>query len=107
MAGKPVSQKVEELAERVGAHIPTAEYRLSGLQEGMGELREQVRELETLAQQVPELRERLRKLEELPAQVARVEERVKPLEKRDDRQWQVWLAIIGAALAIVVTFVKK
>lgn len=37
----------------------------------------------------------------------RHDERIKTLEKRDDRKWQVWLAIGGAGLALLVALLKK
>lgn len=36
-----------------------------------------------------------------------LEGRVKALEKGTDRNWQVWLALIGAGLALLVAFLKK
>lgn len=87
MAGKTVSQKVDELTEKVVGHIPTANYRLDELKDEMAELQERVR--------VGEI-----KLTDL-------EGRVKALEKGTDRNWQVWLALIGAGLALLVAFLKK
>ncbi len=39
--------------------------------------------------------------------LAIVEQRCVALEKVSDRHWQVWLALAGAGLALLVAFLKK
>jgi len=44
---------------------------------------------------------------EMAAKTAVVEERCRALEKHSDRSWQVWLALTGAGLALLVALLKK
>lgn len=47
------------------------------------------------------------KLNELAAGIAMLEQRCAALEKHTDRTWQIWLALVGAGLAILISLVKK
>jgi hypothetical protein len=44
---------------------------------------------------------------ELTAKLAAAEAQCKSLEKLSDRQWSLWLAVIGLAFGIVIALVKK
>jgi DNA repair exonuclease SbcCD ATPase subunit len=61
--------------------------------------------------QLKEAKERVEKIEERvrvgELKLTDLEGRVKALEKGTDRNWQVWLALIGAGLALIVAFLKK
>jgi len=47
------------------------------------------------------------KLSELTAKLAALEERCKSLETGSSRNWQVWLALLAAGIALLVSFLKK
>lgn len=46
-------------------------------------------------------------VELLLQRITSLEERCKSLEKHSDRSWQIWLALLGSLLAIIVAFAKK
>lgn len=97
MPGKTNTEKIEELADRVGEHIPVAAYRF-----------------ETIKKEIEELKLRLLKSEDamiaLLQRTAAQDERIKALEKGTDRRWQ-FAALATSAIAIlvsiIVAFVKK
>ena len=47
------------------------------------------------------------KQSELSAKIAALEAQTKAIEKISDRHWQVWLALGGAILALLVSLLKK
>ncbi len=47
------------------------------------------------------------KVTELAVALAKLEQRCAALEKHTDRTWQVWLALIAAGVAVIVSLVKK
>ncbi|MEO2089381.1 MAG: hypothetical protein ABGY75_07780 [Gemmataceae bacterium] len=65
----------------------------------------------SLDSQLKETKEKVEKIEERvrvgEIKLTDLEGRVKALEKGTDRNWQVWLALIGAGLALLVAFLKK
>ncbi len=91
MAGKTVTQRVDELAEKVEGYIPVTDYRLVELKQDFSTLKQQVRQLEALPQQVSDLKERVKQLEAVESQAARHDERLKAMEKTtdksSDRRW--------------------
>lgn len=90
MAGKTVSQKIEDLTEKVVGHIPTANYRLDELKGEMAELQERVRDLES--------------------KTVDLEGRVKALEKGTDRFWQIApmvISVVGVIVSLVIALSKK
>ncbi len=110
MAAKTVTQRVDELAEKVEGYIPVTDYRLDELKQDFAALKQQVRQLETLPQQVADLKERVKQLEELPQQSARHDERLKTVEKGTDRLWQfapMGISVIALITSVILAFVKK
>jgi cell shape-determining protein MreC len=121
MAGKTISQRLDDLAERVGAHIPVTERRLDEVEEELHSLAEDVRRLERLPQQLGDLKERVKQLEAVESQAIRHDERLKTLEKTSDkssdRRWQlapilvsaggVLISTVGVVVAIVIALAKK
>lgn len=88
MARKTVTQRIDELAEKVERYIPVTDYRLDELKQNFAELREEVRQLTTLPQQVADLKERVKQLEAVEAQSARHDERLKAIEKATDERFK-------------------
>jgi chromosome segregation ATPase len=114
MAGRTISQRLDELAERVGGHIPKTEHRMDEVEDELHALAADVRKLEALPQQVADLRERVKQLEELPQQSARHDERLKTVEKTTDktadRRWQLApmaISVVALLVSVVIAFVKK
>ena len=85
MAGKTISQRLEELADTVGEHIPEANFNIAQHERELLRLAADVRDLEALPQQFADLKERVKLCEELPQQSARHDERLKAVEKGHDR----------------------
>lgn len=94
MSNPTNTQKIDELTRRVGEHIPLAEFRLD----------QQHQETEGVKQRVKVLED---KEPVVLQRMAALEERCKSLEKNSDRTWQVWLALISAGVALVVSLLKK
>ncbi len=88
MAGKTISQRLDELAERVGGHVPKTEHRLDDAEDELHALAAAVRKLEALPQQVADLKERVKQLEAVEAQAARHDERLKAIEKATDERFK-------------------
>ena len=114
MAGKTVSQRLEEITARVLQHIPEAETRMGVYERELRALTADVRKLETLPQQVADLKERVKQLEELNPQAARHDERLKTLEKTtdkgSDRRWQllpILVSVVAILMSVIVAFTKK
>ncbi len=67
--------------------------------------------LEDLSSSIKKLEATIEKLQEkqseATAKLAAFDERLKALDKISDRHWQIWLAIGGAALALLVALLKK
>jgi hypothetical protein len=62
---------------------------------------------EELASTRIELRQAVDRIVAVEARNAVLEERCQALQKLSDRGWQIWLALIGAGLALLVAFLKK
>lgn len=114
MAGKTVSQRLEDLTARVSDHIPQAEVRLDLCERGLYALVEDVRALEALPQQVADLKERVKQLEAVESQSIRHDERLKAMEKAaekgSDRLWQlvpILVSAVGVVIALTALFVRK
>ncbi|HET6572681.1 MAG TPA: hypothetical protein VFG68_03690 [Fimbriiglobus sp.] len=91
---KTNTEKIEELSARIAEPFPLINYQL-------GELKKDIEELKQLAQKLTD------STHETNRRLAAVEQRSSALEKHSDRTWQVWLALLGALLALAVAFFKK
>lgn len=93
LAGE-ITKQLQELLKDFAAFREITNLRVN-LHEG--QLADRVRVDDTLQQ----------KLAELMSKVATIEERSRALEKLSDRGWQVWLALVGAGLALLVALLRK
>ena len=108
MPNPTLTQQVRELrtelqaiSSRLEKGFSLDELKLGGLSANADELKLTLRRLESAIEKLQE------KQTETAAKIAALEAQVKSLEKVSDRHWQVWLALGGAGLALLVAFFKK
>ena len=116
MPGKTNTEKIDELSRQVASHFPVAEMLFKDLRrdidaltrrldEGASLLQSSLLKIAALEQRIVHLEQRA--LEFAPSRIAVVEQRCAQLEKQSDRRWQVWLAILGSVLALLIALLRK
>ena len=101
MAAPTLSEKLEELRREF------TEFRISVIREEtagkltMSSSLEKLAEVRTIVEKIPE------RLAAIESRISALEAHTKALEKVSDRHWQVWLALGGAVLALLVSLLKK
>jgi DNA repair exonuclease SbcCD ATPase subunit len=111
MAKSP-SQRIEELTQKIGDqerrldHLTIfVELQIAKLEQGLKDCQASLKELSREQQQTAT--KQAERLAAVEAKNASLDERCQALQKLSDRGWQIWLALIGAGLALLVAFLKK
>ncbi|HXD88168.1 MAG TPA: hypothetical protein VN641_16895 [Urbifossiella sp.] len=110
----------------IAGQFPVFEYRLEEAKQDVQSLEKRVQLLEVeavqratankhpceqllseVAQTRGELKAALDRLAAYESKNAALEERCQALQKLSDRGWQGWLALVGAAVALLVALIKK
>ena len=88
------SEKIEQLIPAVAKLETLVEEKADRLNREISLVRDDVRRLQQLT-------------ESHVQKLAALEERCKSLETGASRHWQVWLALLAAGVALLVSFLKK
>jgi hypothetical protein len=91
---KTNTEKIEELTARVAEQFPLINYQLGELKRDIDEIKQSVQKSIDSAN-------------DFNSRLSALEQRCAALEKHSDRTWQVWLALLGALLALAVALFKK
>jgi ElaB/YqjD/DUF883 family membrane-anchored ribosome-binding protein len=98
---KTDGQKVDELTERVARLEAVFEVRSA---QAAGEYQHVLAEFADLRSEVRRVLDRQAATD---AKQTATDHRCAALEKQGDRNWQAWLALVGAGLALLVALLKK
>lgn len=116
MAGKTNTERIQELSDKIAAHMPYTELKLQDLRREIdslaGKFTDSASDLQSARRTIAVLEQRIEHLEqraqEAPSsRIAVVEQRCAQIEKQSDRRWQVWLAILGSFLALLIAVLRK
>ena len=98
---RELKSELQAITSKLEKGFSLDEVKLDGLRGNADELRLVLKRLESAIDKLQD------KQNELSTKTAALEAQVKSLEKISDRHWQVWLALGGAGLALLVAFIKK
>ena len=93
--------ELQAITSRLEKGFSLDEVKLGGLTANADELKLSLRKLESAIEKLQE------KHVETAAKFAALEAQTRALERVSDRHWQVWLALGGAVLALLVSLLKR